>query len=102
MLLDQDDLVPHVAPPRPHGRPLSNAELLALSERDLSWGDRPVPESRSHDIASTYTRNVLRARYEGADVSVERNKRLAYLSHDCDGERPWNEGKQYTAERFAP
>ena len=83
------------------GRPMSNAELMALDVSLLKSEEKLVVDNPEQRLAMEYTGSVLRTRF-GEDTTVEEDMGLYYLPRDERGDLPCEEGDQRTPTRYAP
>ena len=83
------------------GRPMSNAELMALDVSLLKSEEKLVVDNPEQRLAMEYTGSVLRTRL-GEDTTVEEDMGLYYLPRDERGDLPCEEGDQRTPTRYAP
>ena len=83
------------------GRPMSNAELMALDVRLLKSEEKLPVDNWEQRAAMEYTGSVLRTRF-GEGTTVEEDMGLYYLPRDEQGELPCEEGDQRTPTRYAP
>ena len=83
------------------GRPMSNAELMALDVRLLKSEEKLPVDNWEQRAAMEYTGSVLRTRF-GEGTTVEEDMGLYYLPRDERGDLPCEEGDQRTPTRYAP
>ena len=83
------------------GRPMSNAELMALDVRLLKSEEKRPVDNREQRLAMEYTGSVPRERF-GEETTVEEDMGLYYLPRDERGDLPCEEGDQRTPTRYAP
>ena len=103
MALGEDDLPGWIPPPPLTGAPMSNAELVALRDEDLPSEAKPIVDSFEQRRTMEYAAIVLRSHFaQREDVTVGADLGLYYLPEDERGGVPIGGGWQDTPARYAP
>ena len=102
MALDDSDLPNWIPPPPLRGQPLSNAEIMALRDEDLP-SEAPTVDSAEQDRTFRYVGNVLNAHFaHRQDVRVGVDHGMYYLPEDLRGGVPIEGGWQQTRAHYTP
>ena len=103
MALGEDDLPGWIPPPPLTGAPMSNAKIMALRDEDLPSEAKPIVDSVEQRRTMEYAGIVLRARFaHREDVTVGVDLGLYYLPEDERGGVPIGGGWQETPVRYVP